>query len=119
MIAIHEIVGAHDSGRLGCFDCDFEGQQIGLALGALIHADVDDRASRLLIVQGIVLDVTHDVLRLDAKGELSNDIACENRVFAGVLEVASVAWVTLQVDAAADGHVEALGTELPADDLAV
>ncbi len=62
-VAIHEVVGAHHGGGIGDSDGDLEGQQIGLAHGLLVELRVDDVASGLLIVDRVVLDVAHHVLR--------------------------------------------------------
>ncbi len=51
--------------------------------------------------------------------ELADHGSGEDGVFAGVLEVAAVARLADEVDAAADGHVVALGAQLAADDGAV
>ena len=67
----------------------------------------------------IVLDVAHHMLRQDALFKLSRHGACEYRVFAGILEVASVARVAHQVDTAADGHIKALRAQLTSDDGAI
>ena len=80
---------------------------------------VEGVAAGLLIVEDVVLDVAHDVVGLHAAGELADHGAGEDGVFAGVLEVAAVARLADEVDAAADGHVEAHGAEFAADDGAV
>ena len=99
-------------------DGDLEGEQVGLAHGARVEQRVQDVAAGLLIVEHVVLDVAHDVVGLDAHGELADHGAGEDGVFAGVLEVAAVARLADEVDAAADGHVVALGAQLAADDRA-
>ena len=70
VVAFDEVVGAHDAGGVGDADGDLEGEQVGLAHGFLVEQNVDDGAAGLLIVEGIVLDVAHHVLREDALFEL-------------------------------------------------
>ncbi len=55
-----------------------------------------------------MLDVADDVLGLLALDAVADQRACEDGVFAHVLEGASVARLASQVDAAAEGHVVAL-----------
>ena len=119
VVAVDEVVGAHHRRGLGDADGDLEGEQVGLAHGTLVEQNVDDGASGLLIVERVVLDVAHDVLRLDAALELAGHGAGQYRVFAGVLEVAAVARLARDVHAAADGHVEALSARLATNHRAV
>ncbi len=118
-VAIDLVVGAHHAGGLRHLDCDLECKQIGLAHGALVHHHVDDVASGLLIVEGVMFDVAHNVLGLHSACKLSDDVAGQDRVFAGILEVATVPRLARKVHAAADGHVETHGTQFPAQHLAV
>ncbi len=119
VVAVDAVVGAHDAGGFGEADGDLEGEQVGLAHGALVDEGVVGVAAGLLVVEGVVLDVAHDVVGLDAAGELADHGAGEDGVFAGVLEVAAVARLADEVYAAADGHVVALLAQLAADDGAV
>ena len=100
---------------MGHANRDLEGQQIALAGGALIDDDVDDGASGFLIVEGVVLDVAHDFVGLDAAGEFADHGSGEDRIFACVFEVAAVAGVAREIDAASDGHVVAGLAEFAAD----
>ena len=119
VVALDEVVGAHDAGGVGDGDGDLEGEEVGFAHGFLVEQNVDDVAPGLLIVEGVVLDVVHDVLGEDAFFEMTGHGSGEHGIFTGVLEVAAVAGFASDVDAAADGHVEALGAEFAADDRAV
>ena len=118
VVAVDVVVGAHDAGGMGHGDGDLEGEQVGLAHGARVEHGVEGVAAGLLVVERVVLDVAHDVVGLDAHGELADHGAGEDGVFAGVLEVAAVARLADEVHAAADGHVVALGAQLAADDRA-
>src|ERR1017187_10498601 len=75
--------------------------------------------TRKPVIEGVVLNVAHDVVGLDAAGELADHDAGEDGVFAGVLEVAAVAGLADEVHAAPDGHAVALGAQLAADDGAI
>ena len=119
VFAFDEVIGAHDAGGVGDADGDLEGEEVGFAHGLVVELDIDHGAAGLLIVEGVVLDVVHDVLREDAFFERAGQGSGEDGVFAGVLEVAAVAGLAGDVGAAADGHVEAEGAELAADDGAV
>ena len=101
---------------MGHADGDLEGEQVALAGSALVDFDVDGGAAGFLVVEGVVLDVAHDLVGLDAAGELADHGSGENGIFAGVFEVAAVAGIAGEVDAAADGHVVAHVAELAADD---
>ncbi len=100
-------------------DADLEGEEVGLVRGLVVEVDVDDGAAGLLVVEGVVLDVAHDLVLLDAENEVADGGSGEHGVFAGVLEEAAVAGVAGEIDTAADGLVVALGAELAADDVAV
>ena len=119
VVAVDMVVGAHDSGRVGETDGDLEGEQVSFAEGARVDDCVEGVAAGLLIVEDVVFDVSHDVVGLDAEGELANHCAGEDGIFAGVLEVAAIARLADEIDSAADGHVEALVAKLAADDGAV
>ena len=110
------VIGAHDAGRIGEADGDLEGEEIAFARGTLVDGDVDGGAPGLLVVEGVVLDVAHDLVGLNAASEFADHGAGKNRIFAGVFEVAAVAWVAGDVDTAADGHVVAGVAQLAADD---
>src|SRR6202042_3472694 len=58
-----EVVGAHHARRIGDSNSDLESQHIGLAQRLMIEQHVDDVSSSLLIVERIVLDVAHHMLR--------------------------------------------------------
>ena len=117
--AVDAVVGAHDAGRMSDADGDFEGEEVSFAKGAGGELGVQRVAAGLLGVEDVVLDVAHDVLGLNIVGEAADDEAGEDGVLAGVLEVAAVAGLADEVDAAADGHVVALVAELAADNGAV
>ncbi len=82
VVAVDVVVGAHDAGGVGVGDGDLEGEQVGLAQGAGIEDGVEGVAAGLLIVEGVVLDVAHDVVGLHAGGELADHGAGEDGVFA-------------------------------------
>ena len=118
-VAVDLVVGAHDGAGVADADADLKGEQVGLVHGLVGHVDVDDGAAGLLVVEGVVLDVAHDVVGLDAHDDVADGGAGEDGIFAGVLKEAAVAWVAGEVDAAADGLVVTLRAELAADDVAV
>ncbi len=116
VFAVDEVVGAHDGGRVGDADGDLKGEKIGFAHCLVVEQHVDLGAAGLLVVEGVVLDIAHDVLGEDALFKRSAHGSGEDGVFACVLEVAAVAGLAGNVDAAADGHVEAEGAEFAAND---
>ncbi len=115
-VAVDLVVGAHDGGCVGDVEADFEGEEIGLAHGALVEDGVDDVAAGLLVVEGVVLDVADHVLGLHALHELADHGSGEDGVFALVFEVAAVAGFAGDVDASTEGHVVALVAEFFADE---
>jgi hypothetical protein len=115
-VALDAVVGAHDGERVGDVERDLEGEEVGLAHGAMVEMHVDGVAKGFLIVEGVVFDVADDLVGLDAAGEVADFGAGEEWVFAGVLEVAAVARLAHEVHASADGHVVALVAEFAADD---
>ncbi len=114
-VAIELVVRAHHRTGLAALDRQFESQQVGFAHGLLANAHVHRGAPCLLVVQGKVLDGGHHVLAFDAADRFADHGAGQQRVFAGVFEVAAVARLAHQVGAAGQQHVEALGMRFAAD----
>ena len=104
-VAVHLVVGAHDHAGLALQHGDLEGEQVGLAHDARAHLHVADVAPGLLIVDGVVLEISDDLLALLALDHLGHHLAGEDRIFSEILEVPSVARLAHQVDAATERGV--------------
>jgi hypothetical protein len=113
-VAVDLVVGAHDGARFGDVEANLEGEEVGLAEGTLVEYCVDDIASGFLIVDGVVLDVSDHVGGLHALHQFADEGSGEDWIFAQILKVAAVPWLTSDVDAAAERHVEALFAKLAA-----
>ena len=101
----------------GCaaLDGDLEREQVGLAVRGRIDERVEPVAVGLVAVQREVLDRRDHALALDPGDRLAGEHAAEQRVLGQVLEVAPVARVAREVDAAGEHHVEAAAARLAAD----
>ena len=104
---------------MGDFHGDLEGEQVTFVRGAVADDGAVDIAAGFLVIEGVVLDIAHDVFGLNTLHQIADHAACQQRIFSGVFEIASVARLAGDVDAAADGHVVALRPKLPSDDVAV
>ena len=119
VVAVHQVVGAHERARAGFLEGDLEGQQVALAHGPFVHLDVDEAAAVLLVVESVMLDVADDTLLLEPLHVRAHHAAGQDRVLAAVFEVTAVAWFAIQVDSAAQRHGVALVAQLAADERAV
>ncbi len=73
----------------------------------VIDVRADEVAAGFLGVEGIVLDRRNDLVRLDALDLGADNRAGQQRVFAAIFEITTVARFAQQVDAAGQLHVEA------------
>ena len=119
VVAPDAVVGAHHRGDVGFLQSNFEREQVALAGGAFVDGDVDRVAAALLIVEGVMLDVADDVLRLQALHDRSDHLSGQNGIFAEIFEGAAVARFAGEVDAAAERHVVALSAQFAADQRSV
>ena len=115
VVAVDLVVGGHDRAGLAAFDGDLEREQVGFAMGGRIDERVEPVAVGLVAVQREVLDRRDHALALDPGDRLAGEHAAEQRVLGQVLEVAPVARVAREVDAAGQHHVEAAAARLAAD----
>lgn len=63
---------------------------------------IDDCPASLLIVEGIMLDVGHESMRLYALDDVTDDNAREQGVFTGLFKEMTIAWIASKIDAPAD-----------------
>ncbi len=119
VIAVHQVIGAHHSARIGPLEGNLEAEQIAFAHGPLAHLHIDERASAFLIVHGVVFEVADDVLLLERLHLGARHRAGQDRIFAVILEVAAVARLAGEVDTAAERHGVALVAQLAANERAV
>ncbi len=115
VVAIDAVIGAHHRSGMCIADADLKREQVALAHGALGDYGVHDIAAGLLIVDGVVLDISDDMLCLLTGDKLAPEGARQDRVLAEILEGAAVAWFPRKVHPAAERHVIPLRPQLPAD----
>ena len=113
--AVDEIVRTHHRSRLPGLDRDFERQQIGHAHRRIADHRVDGVPVRLLIVDRVMLDRGDDVIGLDAGDLVADDRAGEQRILPAIFEIAAVARIAQQIDAAREHDVEARIMRFAAD----
>ncbi len=115
VLTVDGVVGAHHRAWVSDIDTNIEGQQIGLLQGPLADDHVDFVAAVLLVVHDVVLDVADDMLGLLTFNPVAHQRPGQQRVFALILKGSSIARFAGQVDAAAEGHVVALGAQFAAN----
>ncbi len=115
IVAVDAVVGAHHRTGVAGFQCELEGQQVGLARRLVVDLDIDRVAVGFLVVEGVMLHRRDDVVRLDALDLVAVDEPGQQGVFAGIFEVAAVARFAQQVDAAGQLDVETGQLGLVAD----
>jgi len=80
-------------------------EQVALTHGTLVEQNVEDVAAGLLVIEGVVLDVAHDVVGLETLHEIAAEEFRRGWVFAEVFEIAPLRGSPCDIDASADGHV--------------
>ncbi len=113
--AVEAVVGAHDGGDVGAVDGGIEWRDVDLVQGLV----VDKGAAAVGVVADEVLDLRHDVLRLDALDFADAHFAGEERVFAEGVVAAAELEVAVDVDEGLQGDVDAEGAVFAADDDAI
>ncbi|MNV23480.1 hypothetical protein D3C71_1144920 [compost metagenome] len=106
--AVDTVVRAHRRTGLADVDGDLEGQQVRLAHRLLTDLGAVEIARGLHVVEREVLHRGDHVLALHAADRLTDQHPGQQGIFTGVFEVAAVARIALQVDAAGQQDVEAL-----------
>jgi len=120
VLAVGQVIGAHDRLHIRVLDANFEGQQIALSAAALVDDDIGRRAPALLVVKGKMLDAAHNMLGLDGVDMRSRDFAGENGVFAFGLKRAAIARLAAdEIDVAAQIDIDSIIGQFGADDGAV
>jgi len=106
------VVRAHHRARLTDLDRDLEREQVAVVRGRVGQAGVDDVAAGLLRVEREMLHRRDHVRGLDRADRLASERASQERILAEILEVAAVARLAREIDAAGEEHVEALRARL-------
>ena len=119
VVAVDAVIGAHHRAWARDLDADVEGEKIALLHGTFRDDRVHDVSTGLLVVDGEMLDVANDVLRLFALHQIANHCSGQQRIFSGVLEGPPVPRFARQIDAPAQTHIEALRSQLSTDERAV
>ncbi len=114
-VAIDEIIGAHDRAGIGQVIDHLEGQQVGLAHGRFRNGGVDRGALAFLVVDRPVLHGRDHVLRLDAVDQPAGHAAGQQRVFAGIFEIAAIARFAGEVTPAGQEDIETGGAGFGGD----
>src|SRR5438876_3658174 len=118
-LSIHAIVGTHDAASIRDAKSDLEGAQIGFSHGPLADVCVERIAPTLLIVEGVMFQITNDVFGLDAANDVPRHRASQQRVFTFVFESASAPWLASQVYASTLRHAVSLIAEFAADERSI
>src|SRR5262249_17445180 len=92
--------------RLRPLDGDLERQQVRLAMRSWIDERVQPVPIRLVAVERVVLDRRDHTLTLDRVDRLRDEASAEPRILGDILEVAAVAWVAGEGEAAGELNVE-------------
>ena len=115
VVTVDPVVGGHHGARVGAFDGQLEGEQVGLAVRRRVDDRIEPMAVGLVAVEREVLDRRDHPLALNALDRRRGQDRAEQRVLGQVLEVASVAGVAGKVDASGQQHVETAAAGLAAD----
>ena len=106
--AVDAVVGRHYSPGLAFLDGYLEGLQVDLFHCPFAHARIVAGAVGLLVVEGEVLDRHADAVALQAADFCSAHFACQQRIFAQILEVAAAERVAHYVGCGREQHVGAV-----------
>src|SRR5260370_22648821 len=71
VVAVDAVIGAHHRAGIRNLDADVKGEEIALLHSTLGYDRVHDVAAGFLIIDGEMLDVSNDVLRLLALHEIA------------------------------------------------
>ena len=112
---VEVVVGAHHRAGIAALDGDLEGQQVAFARRGFGDVHADGALLGLLGVQRIMLDGGHHMLVLDAADGFARQRAGQQRVFAQIFEIAAIARLARQVDAAGQQHIQAAGARILGD----
>ena len=116
--AIDLIVGRHHGPGISLLHGNLEALEINLTQSTLAHYFVDKGAVGLLRIHGEVLDRSADALALDATNVSSSNLACYQRIFGIVLEIASAKGRTMNVHTRSEQNVATVFEHLVANAMA-
>ena len=106
MRAVDLIVRTHDRPWLTLLDRDLEREQVRHPRGIAIDDCIVPVAARLKVVHRIMFRRGNHVVRLDARNLRADHRSGEQRIFAAIFKIATVARIALQIDSAREHHVE-------------
>ena len=105
VLVLVEVVGPHDGPCLALLHSGLEGRKIDFMQGAVADDDIHLMAVFLVVVEAVVLHTGRHALRLQPLDVGHHHRGSQVRVFAHILEVASVEWCAIDVDTGAENHV--------------
>src|SRR5262249_37763699 len=105
----------HDGVRAPTFDSDLESEKIAFPRGTGVDIGTERLPVGFLGVQGVVLYGGYDPIALDPADRRANDDAGEQRIFACIFEVASVARIAREVGPAGKQNIETFCPRLGAN----
>src|SRR5690606_2504565 len=118
ILAIDLVVPGHDRTGLRAFDCDLEGEQVGLAVRVRVDDRVEPVTVGLVAVEREVLERRDHLLALDAVDLRGDEDGAQVGIFGEVLEVPPITRVAQQVAPAGELDIEAPYARLTGDRLA-
>ena len=112
------VVGGHHGPDVGLLDSGFEGDEVDLPKGALVHLGADGHPLVFLVVAGVVLDATGHPVALDAAHVGDGDASGQARVLRVGLEGATGQWRAGDAHRGAEQDVDTFGLGLGRQHLA-
>ena len=112
--AVNAVVGAHDRRDAG-LDRGIEGGDVDFVQGLVVN----DSAAALGVVADVVLDLGHDMLRLNALDFSRADLTGKEGIFAKGVVAAAELEVAVDVDEGLQRDIDAEGARFASDDQAV
>ena len=107
-VTVDAVVRAHHRTSVGNAQTDVKSEKIAFLHGAFGDDGVNEIAAGLLVVDGVMLDVAEDVLRLETFEQITDHGSGENGIFAEIFEGAAIARFACKVGASAERHVKTL-----------
>ena len=99
------VVTAHNAPRVSTFDSQFKWTEIYLIEGTIGHFHIHMTAVFLLVIKCIMLDAACHSIALKSLNIAYSHASGEVRVFAHILEVASIERSTIDIDARTEQYI--------------
>ena len=97
VLILVQVVGTHDGPGISFLDGCFEGGEVDFVEGTVVYDDVGRMAVYFLVVECIMFHTGSHAVLLDALHIGNYHLSGQIRVFAHILEIASIQWRTVDV----------------------